>query len=335
MWFQQLTGFKEKSSQQVRSNLTIEGDTFVSKVNGKRFTFGQLQIASLAQLKEQSPGREIFKDKIKVSEIVADARTLHDQAENSGALFQAASQFNLLEMVGPHIMPENGIDRYEEDYTQGPACAIACGAGTIYRNYFVELPSQVGQSRHLQIDCLDLIGEYLENDKYNYWTMRNGYAMFSKEGLLPLDHRIADLTPSEREVLKNKLKVGVQWNTEVTSSLTKHKVSQIYCSALPVAYCQIDPKYFESFSRIILEATYEATLFAALINFDKTNNDKVYLTLVGGSAFGNEESWILESMSQALGKFRNTPLDVQVVSYRASNPNLINCFQRIHSKRYT
>jgi len=28
-------------------------------------------------------------------------------------------------MIGSHISPENGIDRYERDYTQGPGCVIA------------------------------------------------------------------------------------------------------------------------------------------------------------------------------------------------------------------
>ena len=329
MWFKQLTGFKEESGENVRKKLTIEGDAFVSSVNGNRFTFGELQIASLSQLKEQSLPREVFKEKIRIEEVVADVQFLHEQTDNSNSLFQAASQFNLLEMIGPHIMPENGIDRYEEDYTQGPACAIACGAGTIYRNYFVNLPNQIGQTRNLQINCLSLVGQYLENSKFNYWTMQNGYAMFTQEGILSLNKRLASLSNIQREDLKNNLKTGIQWNTEVTKSITRHKVSQIYCSALPVSYCRLDSIYFEKFSRIILEATYESTLYASLINLEKNNNDKVYLTLVGGSAFGNEEHWILESMQQALRKFRNTPLDVKVVSFRKSNMNLVNCIKGI------
>lgn len=47
------------------------------------------------------------------------------------ALFQVASQFNLLEMINPNITPEMGIDRYEFDRTQGPICAMSCGAETI------------------------------------------------------------------------------------------------------------------------------------------------------------------------------------------------------------
>ncbi|MCK5683507.1 hypothetical protein KAJ27_05280 [bacterium] len=56
-------------------------------------------------------------------------------------MFQVASQFNLLEMVSPGVTPEEGVGRYEHDHTQGPACAIACGVGTIYRNYFEAIQS--------------------------------------------------------------------------------------------------------------------------------------------------------------------------------------------------
>ena len=56
--------------------------------------------------------------------------------ENAGALFQVASQLNLLEMTGPEVTPEDGVTIYQDDRTQGPACAIAAGAATIYRNYF-------------------------------------------------------------------------------------------------------------------------------------------------------------------------------------------------------
>lgn len=48
-----------------------------------------------------------------------------------GSLFQVASQFNVLEMVSPDVGPEAGVTIYENDHTQGPACAIACPAGTV------------------------------------------------------------------------------------------------------------------------------------------------------------------------------------------------------------
>src|SRR5699024_11215978 len=121
----------------------------------------------------------------------------------------------------------------------------------------------------------------------------------------------------------------IQWNTEVTISKTKHKVSQIYCSALPVAYSHIESFYWESFSRIILEALYESTLYAGMLNMENNNSNSVFLTLVGGGAFGNDEQWILESMQKAIRKFKNVPLDIKIISYGTSNLNLKECIEEI------
>ncbi len=71
---------------------------------------------------------------VSLSEVVPDVQALHLLPENAGAVFQVASQFNLLEMVGPSVTPEDGVGGYEFDRTQGPACAIACGAGSHRRN---------------------------------------------------------------------------------------------------------------------------------------------------------------------------------------------------------
>src|SRR5260370_39714810 len=83
---------------------------------------------------------------------------MHQVPENAGALFQVASQFNLLEMVSPAVTPEQGVTRYQHDLTQGPACAIAAGAGTIYRNYFARLDGSEGQTTERQINGLAGLG---------------------------------------------------------------------------------------------------------------------------------------------------------------------------------
>ena len=74
----------------------------------------------------------------------------HALPENRWATFQVASQFNCLEFVGPSVVPEDGITGYVMDRTQGPACSIACGPATAYRNYFVDMGELQGQRRHLQ-----------------------------------------------------------------------------------------------------------------------------------------------------------------------------------------
>jgi hypothetical protein len=322
MWFKKLTGFNEESLENVREKLFVDGSNLVSRVNGNTFRFGELKTPTLDELKAEASPREIYKEEIRITEIVRDVQLLHADPENENALFQVASQFNLLEMVGPEVTPERGVDIYEHDYTQGPACAIACGAGTIYRNYFAPLNGRIGQSFDNQFDCLELIGKELNNDELKLWTMRNGYALASQSGLEAINTHLSSLSELEREALKGKLKIGLQWSTEVTFSENRQLVSQAFCSALPVAYSHVSPSFWEDFARLILEATYEATLCAALINLEKTNCNKVYLTLVGGGAFGNSFYWITESLTKALEKFRNTPLDVRIVSYGKSNERI-------------
>jgi hypothetical protein len=327
MWFKKLTGFDEISHENVQQNIKISGQNLISNINNKSFQFGELEIVSLEELRKKYVQNKI-KQNIKVSELVADIQDLHCDLNNKNALFQAASQFNLLEMVGPNVTPEKGIDKYEYDLTQGPACAIACGAGTIYRNYFLPVHDKIGQTSLKQIDCLEAIGKALNNEELHLWEMKNGYALVNQDGLLAINKQLSNLTNNEKENLKGKLKVGIQWNTEVTIIDEKQIVSQIYCSALPVTYSQIESYYWESFARLILEATYEATLYAAMINFNKGNSNKVFLTLVGGGAFGNDIDWILESLIKAIEKFKNVPLEVRIVSYGNSNTVLKNAIEK-------
>jgi hypothetical protein len=329
MWFKKLMGFEDTRYQDVKSNIVVKGKRIESLINGASYQFGKLEVVTLRELIDLAPSRESYNGKINVSQIVANVKDLHNDKDNEYAMFQAASQFNLLEMVGPHISPENGVDRYENDYTQGPACAISCGAGTIYRNYFAEVNGEIGQTRLNQIDCLDLIGKELRNEKLNLWNMRNGYALPSKAGILHINKIILGLTDLEREDIKSKLKVGIQSNTEVTTSENGHFVNQIYCSALPVSYSQLDPIYFEPFTRLILEATYEATFFAALRNMEKTSINKLFLTLVGGGAFGNQMDWIMDSIGIAISKFLNIPLDVKIVSFSNVNDRLNQMIKNI------
>ena len=312
-------GFDEKSPENVKNNIIVDGVNLTSKVNGKSYQFGTLEVPTLESLIAKAPLLDDFNSEISVSEVVGDIQELHMNPENENALFQAASQFNLLEMAGPLKTPELGVDIYDYDYTQGPACAVACGAGTIYRNYFADVNGQVGQSVNNQINCL----RDLELKLQGNWSMVNGYALISQDELVFATNKITGRYHDKIDELKGKLRIGLQWDTQVTYQDSNHLVSQAYCSALPVAYCNIRIDYWESLARLILEATYEATLYSALINIEKTGCNKVFLTLVGGGAFGNDLGWIFQSLLKTLQKFKNTPLDVKIVSYNHSSP-LIN-----------
>lgn len=321
-WFEELTGFRETSASQVRENMTAKGDTLTSRVNGKMFICGRLETPSLKALRDRVNRSQPASGKLLVREVVADVSDLHANAANAGGLFQVASQFNLLEMAGPSLTPEDGIGIYEHDLTQGPACAIAAGAGTIYRNYFAVVEQQVGQSAHHQIDCLADIGAVLGNSEQRLWAMTNGYALASREGLIEISNRLKACSADELDQLRQRLRIGIQWDTQVTIRNAKHTVTQAYCAALPVDYCDHPTELWESFARLVLEASYEATICAAILNSLNTGNHGVFLTLIGGGVFGNEMDWIMDALKRALRRYEDWNLEVAIVSHGGSKPHV-------------
>jgi hypothetical protein len=318
MWFEKLTGFSEDSPQQVRENITVDDEVLKSNINGRVMVHGQLETPSLAELRERVHSSGHAVGKISVSEVVANVQYLHTKESNADSLFQVASQFNLLEMVSPNITPERGVGIYEHDRTQGPACAIAAGAGTIYRNYFAPVNGQIGQSASNQIDCIGDIGAALGNSENQLWEMRNGYVLPSHSGLVEISHRLRASSESELDGLRQLLRIGIQWNTQVTLNDSKHRVSQAYCSALPVAYSEHSSNLWTEFARLILEASYEATICTGILNSIRNGNNRLFLTLIGGGAFGNETDWIMGGIQRALNLYKHVDLDVTIVSYGES-----------------
>src|SRR5262249_206169 len=145
-WFGNLTGCVEESPESVRQHLFIDGRRLCSRVNGKSWLCGELETPTLAQLRQRVRFTKRDLGPISVREIVANVQHLHRAGANANPLFQVASHFNFLEMTSPGVTPEAGMGIYENDFPQGPACAIAAGAGTALRNYFVELNGRIGQT---------------------------------------------------------------------------------------------------------------------------------------------------------------------------------------------
>ncbi len=67
---------------------------------------------------------------------------------------------------------------------------------------------------------------------------------------------------------------------------------------------------------------YEATLCSAILNSQDNGNKRVFLTLLGGGAFGNRSEWIMDSLKRALALYKEWNLDVTIVSYKRSNPDI-------------
>ena len=329
-WFTKLTGIDEHSPDQVRRELSLAGDCIVSPM-GKRIAFGRFETPKLAELRRIMADLDLETESqpASVREVVGDVRELHAEPANAGAMFQVASQFNLLEMTTPSISPERGVGIYENDPTQGPACAIACGAGTIYRNYFADVDGQIGQTADKQIDCSADLGTELGNVDQRLWTMQNGYLFPCDEGLTEITRAIRSASEAERNALLGHLRIGLQLDAEVTLDGAGHQVSQVYCSALPVAYGRQPIDQWTDFAKLILDAAYEATLAVAVLNASRSGNRVVFLTLLGGGVFGNRDHWIIDAIGRAFQIHRDHGLDLRIVSYGRSKPAVAELVSRL------
>jgi len=334
-WFERLTGFREDGYEATRARLAVEGGHLVSAVNGLRYGIGQFDTPTLGTLRATAPaGLPRRGTRTRVSCLTGDARALHRDPELAGATFQVASQFNALEMVGPNVTPEHGVTRYMHDPTQGPACAIAAGAATIWRNYFAPVDGELGQTATRQIDTLAGLGAALsgrlERPVRSLWEMRNGYALATPDGLRDIGRALAEASEELRDQLRAELAVAWHRDVDVTDvpGEARPRVSQVFCSALPVAYTRLPPSAWEPFARLVLEAAYEATLRIAAATAADGGSAVVLLTRLGGGAFGNADSWIEDAINRALRVVEFEGLDVRLVSFGADHPSFVRTAAR-------
>lgn len=323
-WFEKLVGFSESDGYAaVQSRLTVEGDELVSTVNGKRYGIGELTLPTLAELRSRvNPARG---QNSSARIVVADVQKLHSKLEFEGALFQVASQFNLLEMVSERVTPEHGVTDYIYDGTQGPACAMAAAAGTIYRNYLVPVGDRVGQTQDCQLDALAGVGAALSNliglPVSDLWNMQNGYALCTTKGLTAIAHLLETAPEDVIDGVRGALAIGLHRDVEVTDGSGRH-VSQVYCSALPVGYSTLPRKDWEPFARLVLQASYEAVMLAAVEQVSASGSNTVLLTRIGGGVFSNGDDWIDSAIERAMGIVADAGLDIVFVAHGSVSPGI-------------
>ncbi|MFX1761437.1 hypothetical protein PWP93_02345 [Paraburkholderia sp. A1RI-2L] len=333
-WFKQIFGFSEGTYAETQKRFRVESEKLHTDTQPPRsFHVGTLNTPSVGELRTQVGAlTPLSGTRLALRAISADAYALHSWPEANGALIQVASQFNLLEMPGPGVTPEHGITNYQHDHTQGPACAKACAPGTVFRNYLVSVEGQSGQTATRQINTFKDLDHAIGIPGIQ---MRNGYAMLDAETVRAIGQHIQDLDEAGRDELRQQLRIGLHCNTEVTAvdAPPLQRVTQAFCSALPVAYNRAPRSDWAPFASLVLEASYEATLLAAVLNHRQTDNPKVYLTTVGGGAFGNERSWILQALRRALHHVRHHSLDVAVVCYGQVSQDLVELAAAINAGR--
>lgn len=218
-------------------------------------------------------------------------------------------------MVGPNVSPRDGVSGYASDPTQGPACALACPAATVFRNYLAPVGGGATGQGAVQIDTLEDVGEVLGGPRA-YWTMKNGYCMPVDTGAM---RRLGDRLRADdslRARCESSLRVGFHPEAAVGARPGGHRVAQVFCSALPVAYAKSTAsRDWEGFARAVLRSCYSSTLHCARLLSIERGGERVavFLTCVGGGAFGNRDAWIFDAIAAAVDEHGAAPLDVYLL----------------------
>jgi len=338
-WFSKLCSFREASYQDTRHWLKVEpgtggGQMLVSRANGKSFGAGKFSTPRLDTLRA-AVAKVNLPGKLTVRHNLGDVAEKHSHEANRHATFQVASQFNCLEFTHPRAVPEDGVTQYAQDRTQGPACSVACGAATIYRNFFVRMeeegrPEQHGQTRDCMIDNLKDVSQLLGNTNDCLYTMAGGYSLSDSERVKKLNAALDRLEADGcTDLVRCALRIGVHDDVEVTAmnwgqttlETPEQTVTQIFGSALAVGYNRRTtmPEDWRKFATLVLEASYEATLCAAILTAERHKgahgSRRVFLTSLGGGVFGNPMDWIGGAIRRACERYKHYNLDVFIVTY--------------------
>jgi len=116
-WFERLTGFQETTYEATRARLEVSGNRLCSRVNGASYGIGTLELVSLSELRARAMEQPVPSGQLRLGVVSGDVGQMHRDVANAGAIFQVASQFNLLEMTSDSITPEDGVARYQWDHT--------------------------------------------------------------------------------------------------------------------------------------------------------------------------------------------------------------------------
>ena len=328
-WFKIIFSDVEKKVKGAIKITTNQNITLLN-INSKVLQAGEFVLESYDSLQKgiENKGEQNLRFKI-----IPDSVTDLIWKDTEKSVFQAASQFNCLEMAHPSATPENGITNYYTDKTQGPKCAIMCGAGTYYRNYLYN----GGQTRIKQINTIEeslksigfLTKGNVISDGTNEFRYSNGYLL----GDIKSHEAVGNILKNQQLLsqFRSNFNIGIHYDTQVWN--TERTVHQVYASALPLSYSNIGKNDVIKGSGIEkfvqeLNLVYETTILAAekCRIRDKTDRKKVYLTLVGGGVFENPIANIVLAIRSVLEKYKHLPLDIILVDFNNDNKLTNNDF---------
>lgn len=239
-------------------------------------------------------------------------------------VFQGASQLNALEMVDIDVIPNDGINIYVNDPTQGPRTAIACASGTLVRNYW--LPMIYGSQYNM-----------LENLKISH---TNGYLLWGTEP----ESVIVKMHGFEDNIrISSMLYTQVSGITVKKEGYIEHQsnklMHQIYSSAAPMNTYRNggNVQKQEQINRLLLTAQYIGIIGLSLIlhYYDSINKrttltkPRVNLTLVGGGVFNVSQNIIFESIQKAITYYDGYSFELYIHGYESHTATAISQYFNI------
>jgi hypothetical protein len=327
-WFENLFGFQESLSA-VQENFIIEElpdhATLTSTANNRTFNVGRFSVRNLPSFshvlehRSATPGTlHIIRGEGWLGENSCICNVLETQSlpEFDGATFQAASNFNCLEYAAFGGIALLGVTNYVYDYTQGPYCALAAGAGPVYRNYFVpHADGTIGQlTKEIELLANTAIGRFVQH----------GFPVLGTVDL-------AAVAGADWDDL-DQFRVGPHENLEVTTRTTRGSedlvtegiprgqiVHQVYAAFLWFEELVERNETSLRIARQLLIAQYRATVLAAWEMSAKypgrAGSRRLVLTAVGGGWFGNPRELIAGAVLAAEDLIRQSGLEVYFVCY--------------------
>jgi len=254
-----------------------------------------------------------------------DISVLQTAMENRGSMFQVASNFNGVECISEGSSPDtpNFTTSYFYDHTQGPAASISAGAAAVARVHGAFYnkdadPSTWGQTATHQIEML--------GDVKEYFNVVNGYVCNNESTtLLPKD-------PKDLIAIEDSVKVLVHANVDAMYGKYDYEhidrcksqmICQTFCAALNMAqgmsgWRNKNLPDTPAKAQLLLRAAYRGTFYAAEMYKCK----KIYLTLIGGGVFGNNQEDIVKAILNAyaeISKINKFIEEIHVVFYRPPN----------------
>lgn len=293
-WFNQVFGFNEstENNKQIKINTDLQTNCLYLQNNATNqiYQIGWWKLFNNTNVTQPNTlSNNVFYQFLKIKNIA------HVHKHEPLATFQVASQLNALEFINQEQTPYDGITCYNYDFTQGPACAMAAPFATYWRNYYLNIPTQLNLLKKLEVLCPE-----------PFWTVKNGYLLTSDEQLIKFNNW---LITQNRDFLISSINVGLLEHTE---TIYGNYVNQVFCSAIPIPiYCNAQQlTLWQPLAQLILDAMYENTLWAAY--YSSKSNQDVFLTLLGGGAFNNKPFWIAKAIARALHIVSNAGIQLNV-----------------------